>query len=128
VLKDDMPVSAKLRLASRVLNSRTEEVCWRRSDIVEVFQQLANKSVVILGFDILTLHDEDDSVQIWGTSAYDMDECLHTKSWNECVKIAFDAARSAVEHTLELTNYAGDVEDLFYSPVIIKWGQPPITE
>ena len=123
--REDLLVSPSLRLASRVL--KTDEACWRHRDILGVFQELANKSVVILGFDILTFRKGDDAVCVWGTSAYAMDECLRTRPWSECVKIALESARNDVQRVRELTNYAGDVEDFWYCLTAMRWGEPLLT-
>jgi hypothetical protein len=122
VQREDLLVSPELRLASYVL--KTDEVCWRRRHVMDAFQQLANKKIVILGFDIVTLEGQDEAVCIQGTSAYDMEECLRTRPWNECVTKSLEAAKSDVERTRDLTGYTGDFDDLWYCLTTMRWGEP----
>jgi hypothetical protein len=120
--REDFMVSPALRLASRIL--KTNEVCWRRRDILGACQELANKSIVILGFDILAFEGEDGAVRIWGTSAYDMEGCLRSRPWNDCVKVALEAARHDIERTPDLSGYPGNPNDLWYCVTTLRFGEP----
>lgn len=120
-MREDKIVSPALRLAARTLSPA--EVCWRHSDIIAVLKELAERNSVILGFDILAFEAPDNGIRPWGTSAYQVDQYLRSRPWNECVKISLEAALKDVERSRELTGYNGDLDDLWYCPVTRSWGE-----
>lgn len=120
--REDLLLSRSLRLASHTISAA--EVCWRRRDFAKVIHELASRNVVILGFDILTLEGPNSAVRLWGTSAYDMKDLLRTRPWNECVKLSLEKAEHDLNCPHELTLYTGNLDDLWYCPITMQWGEP----
>jgi hypothetical protein len=79
---------------------------------------------VVLGFDILSFEGQGEAGRIWGTSTYQMADYLRTRTWTECVKIALEAALGDLRCVPELTSYTGSLQNLWYCPVTMEWGEP----
>ena len=109
-------VSEPLRLKAHVLH--TDEVCWARDDIEAALRELANADQVVLGFDIMELLP-GGSPCIQGTSAYDMDAFLPSKSWKECVALALELSIKDVRDTQRLTGLKAPHSHLWYCVVTV---------
>ncbi|MGC1759341.1 MAG: hypothetical protein WA742_08310, partial [Candidatus Cybelea sp.] len=68
---------------------------------------------VILGFEILEPLPED-TLNVWGWSGFEVDAFLESTPWNDCVRLALDAAITEVRDTRRLTGLEPPFSDLWY--------------
>jgi hypothetical protein len=110
-MREDQMVSEPLRIKAHVRPNG--EVCWGGDDIVAALREVADAGQVILGFEILEPLSEG-KVKVWGWSGYEMDAFLDSVPWNECVRLALDAAIKDVRDTKRLTGLEPPYSDLWY--------------
>ena len=96
-MREDEIVSEPLLLRAHVLPNG--EVCWAGDDIEAALREIADAGQVILGFEILEPLPED-TLNVWGWSGFEVDAFLESTPWNDCVRLALDAAITEVpRHT-----------------------------
>jgi hypothetical protein len=110
-VREDQIVSDPLRLKAHVLPNG--EVCWGGDDIESALREIADAGQVILGFDILEPLS-GGKFKAWGTSGYEMDAFLESKSWDECVALAFELSVKDFRDTLRLTGLKAPWSDVWY--------------
>lgn len=82
-----------------------------------VFWELSIADRVILGFDILTV--EGSKPCIWGSSAYELDEDLLKRPWDECVTLSLQLALSALSRIAALSGLKPPFDDVYYAIVSV---------
>jgi hypothetical protein len=110
-MREDEIVSEPLRLRAHVLPNG--EVCWAGDDIEAALREIADAGQVILGFEILEPLPED-TLNVWGWSGFEVDAFLESTPWNDCVRLALDAAITEVRDTRRLTGLEPPFSDLWY--------------
>jgi hypothetical protein len=110
-MREDEIVSEPLRQKAHVMDN--DEVCWGGDDIEAALREIADAGQVILGFEILEPLSEG-KLKVWGWSGFEMDAFLESTPWNECVRLALDAAITEVRDTRRLTGLEPPFSDLWY--------------
>ena len=110
-MREDEIVSEPLRLRAHVLPNG--EVCWAGDDIEAALREIADAGQLILGFEILESLPED-TLNVWGWSGFEVDAFLESTPWNDCVRLALDAAIAEVRDTRRLTGLEPPFSNLWY--------------
>ena len=110
-MREDQIVSEALRRKAHV--QPNGEVGRGGDDIEDALREIADAGQVILGFEIFEPLSEG-KLRAWGGSGYEIDAFLESVPWNECVRLALDAAIKDVRDTKRLTGLAPPYSDLWF--------------
>jgi hypothetical protein len=110
-MREDQIVSESLRRKAH--GQPNGEVAWGGDDIEAALREIADAGQVILGFEIFEPWP-GDKLKAWGCSGYQIDPFLESMSWNECVRLALDAAIKDVRDTKRLTGLEPPYSDLWF--------------